>query len=216
MSGLRFSGESRIYFARGRLDFLHRWWVRHRSRTPRVVLDYGCGLGETTGLLASEFSNATVVGMDSSKAMIEAATRQCTNPRVSFSAIGETAGEINLDDIDITYVNGVVHHMEPRDRTPLFEMLRSKTAADGLVAVFENNPLNPGTRFVMSRIPFDWDAQPLTHWKMREHFREARFKVIHEGFLFYFPKMLALLRPLERSLEALPLGAQYGVFGEPC
>jgi trans-aconitate methyltransferase len=214
MSGLRFSGESRTYFARGRLDFLLRWWMKNKERRPRLILDYGCGLGETTELLAADFTRATVVGVDTSTNMIEAAARCCTHPRVSFSVINGISGELDLEDIDITYVNGVLHHVNPGDRTPLFEMLRQKMSDDGLVAVFENNPLNPGTRFVMSRIPFDRDAETLTHWAMCRHFREARLDVAHQGFLFYFPRILSLLRPLERSLERLPLGAQYAVFGE--
>jgi len=41
--------------------------------------------------------------------------------------------------------------------------------------------------------------------------RAGGFDVLRTDFLFYFPRVLRLLRGLERLLVRLPLGAQYQV-----
>ena len=79
----------------------------------------------------------------------------------------------------------------------------------GFAALWENNPWNPGTRWVMRRIPFDRDAQMLFPSALRRLARAAGLQVLHTRFAFIFPRMLSLLRPLERLLSPLPLGGQY-------
>jgi hypothetical protein len=39
--------------------------------------------------------------------------------------------------------------------------------------------------------------------------RDAGFGVVGTDFLFYFPRALRVLRPLERVMSSLPLGGQY-------
>ncbi len=79
----------------------------------------------------------------------------------------------------------------------------------GCLRFFENNPLNPGTRYVMSRIPFDRDAITLTPWNARALLRSAGFDILGTDYLFYFPKVLSALRKVEPLLAKLPFGAQY-------
>ncbi|MCS7034896.1 MAG: class I SAM-dependent methyltransferase, partial [Phycisphaerae bacterium] len=81
----------------------------------------------------------------------------------------------------------------------------------GYFAFWENNPWNPGTRFIMSRCPFDDDAIPLSPLESRRRVRVAGFTVMRTDFLFIFPKVLGWLRWMERPLSRLPLGGQYQV-----
>ena len=76
-------------------------------------------------------------------------------------------------------------------------------------AFCENNPWNPGTRWVMRRIPFDRDSIPIALPEARRLLREVGFEILASDALFFFPRILRWLRPLERPLVALPLGAQY-------
>jgi trans-aconitate 2-methyltransferase len=52
---------------------------------PRTVVDLGCGPGNLTALLADRWPDASVVGLDSSPAMIEKA--RATDPRVAFDVV---------------------------------------------------------------------------------------------------------------------------------
>jgi hypothetical protein len=79
----------------------------------------------------------------------------------------------------------------------------------GVFALWENNPWNPGTRYIMSRVPFDKDAITMTPPETRRLLRATGFEIVRTDFLFVFPHLLRVLRPLERLLARLPLGGQY-------
>jgi hypothetical protein len=62
----------------------------------------------------------------------------------------------------------------------------------------------------MRRIPFDRDAVMLSIREARRLLRTAELLPLGSAStLFYFPRALRALRPLERPLSRLPLGAQY-------
>ena len=60
----------------------------------------------------------------------------------------------------------------------------------------------------MSRIPFDRDAITIAPREARHLQRNAGFEILRTDHLFFFPRMLRWLRPLERMLVIIPLGAQ--------
>jgi len=214
MEGLAVSGESKEFFARGRIAFLRAWWDRRGRAEPRRILDYGCGLGDVSALLAEYFPEARVEGVDPSPRCIERATALHATERVCFAVL-QGFDEPAAEPADLIHLNGVVHHVEPTQRPQLFETLARRVSPDGIVALFENNPLNPGTRIVMARIPFDRDAVPVTTWEARRRLRAARLRPLRTSHLFFFPGFLRVLRPLERWATRVPLGAQYGIIAAP-
>jgi hypothetical protein len=80
---------------------------------------------------------------------------------------------------------------------------------NGLFAFWENNPWNPGARIVMSRIPFDRDAETISPSAAKRLLLDAGFSNLESRSYFYFPRCRSLFRPMERKLSKLPLGAQY-------
>jgi len=213
MRGVSLSGESKAYFARGRIAYLRRWWQDRGRREPSRIVDFGCGIGDVTVLLAEAFPNASVVGVDPSRACLERARSERATGRVRFALPEELHGEVARGSglADLIHLSGVVHHVPAAERPALFERLSGLLAPDGAVALFENNPWNPGTRLVMARIPFDRDAEPVTARRVRRLLRDAGLAPVETAFLFYFPAFARGLRPLERWLTRLPLGAQYFV-----
>ena len=78
------------------------------------------------------------------------------------------------------------------------------------MALFENNPWNPGARMVMNRIPFDRDAIMLSPPETSKLVRSGGFEpVFAPKSFFYFPRRMSFLRSTESVLKHLPLGAQY-------
>lgn len=81
----------------------------------------------------------------------------------------------------------------------------------GLFALWENNPWNPGTRYIMSRCPLDKDAITLAPPEVRHLLRTEGFEVLKTDFLFIFPRALRRLRWIEPLLARFPIGGQYQV-----
>jgi hypothetical protein len=81
----------------------------------------------------------------------------------------------------------------------------------GWFALWENNPWNPGTRYVMSQCAFDRDAVTLTPPEAARLLQAGGLRVLRTDFLFVFPRFLKFLRVMEAGLARLPLGAQYQV-----
>src|SRR5205807_2407967 len=118
---------------------------------------------------------------------------------------------IEPGSIDLCYSNGAFHHIPPAERAGVVSQLLTLTRPGGVVAVFENNPWNPGTRAVMRRIPFDKDAVPVSSPVLKKLLEQGGFAVAPARYLFVFPAFLRLLRPAERFLTRVPAGAQYVV-----
>jgi SAM-dependent methyltransferase len=202
--GLALSGESKPFFIAGRVRELT---VRLPSGfRPRRVLDFGCGTGDTVRALHEAFPEADVVGVDTARNALDYARRQATSGRGSFIELSDLAAQAPFD---LCYVNGVFHHIAPVQRPEAMRLIRRVLRPGGRLALFENNPWNPGTRLVMAQIPFDRDAEPLSALVARRLMRDAGFHVDDTRFLFYFPRALARLRFAEPWLGRLPLGAQY-------
>ena len=211
--GLELSGESKEYFARARLAHLRGFWAETGRPEPRTIIDYGCGVGDVTVLLAELFPRARVLGVDPSKTFVEQARSALRSDRVDFLPL-EGYAPLAAGPGELVHLNGVVHHVPPGERRDFFRALHASVAPRGLVALFDNNPWNPGTHLVMRRIPFDRDVLPVPAGRVARHLREAGLRVLRKRFLFYFPAALRSLRPLERALEGLPFGAQYALYAE--
>jgi SAM-dependent methyltransferase len=205
--GLSLSGEDRAYFAAGRLKWLG---VRLRKIgcTPDTVMDFGCGAGSTVPHIIRELGAGTVVGIDVSESLLEQAVRQYGSESVRFVLRENHAPTAS---VDLAYCNGVFHHIDMGHRTAAARYIHDSLRPGGYFSFWENNPWNPGTRLVMSRIAFDREAVPLSSSQARVMLREAGFDVVRTDFLFVFPRPLALFRWLEPCLVRFPLGAQYQV-----
>ena len=81
----------------------------------------------------------------------------------------------------------------------------------GIFSLWENNPWNPGTRYVMSRIPFDRDAVTLTPHEAVRLLKTGGFEILRRDSLFFFPKQLNWLRWIEPYLLRVQLRGQYQV-----
>ncbi len=205
--GLRLSGEDKQYFIRGRIADLQARLPQ--GWQPKRVLDFGCGIGDTCPALAKAFPQAVVVGADVSQPAVARAAATRSSARVLFC---EVEGLADAGPFDLCHVNGAFHHIEPDERPEALRLIHQVLGDLGYLALFENNPWNPGARLVMRRIPFDRGARMLAPSVARRLVQVAGFSL--EGStrsLFYFPRPLAGLRFLELHLARVPLGAQYYV-----
>jgi SAM-dependent methyltransferase len=205
--GLALSGEHKEYFARGRIKWL-AGCLSQLKEQPITIIDFGCGIGTATPLLLDLIGAEHVLGLDTSAKSLEVAKRIYQSERVQFLQFKQyqPGGQI-----DLVFCNGVFHHIPLHQRASIVEYVYRALRPGGLFAFWENNPWNPGTRYVMSRIPFDHDAIPLTPIGARRLLRTGGFEIIRTNFLFIFPRILRWLRCFEPLVSGLPLGTQYQV-----
>jgi len=202
---LAVSGENASYFASGRLAWLRRVLGAEADAVARL-LDFGCGPGHVTPFLLESFPSAALIGMDVSAKSIAEAAAQYGGPRARFVTPEEWASG---ERVDLAHCNGVFHHIPVADRPGALRVIREALREGGRFALFENNALNPVVRWAMDRCPFDTDAIPIRPGEAVRMVREAGFVVERVDHLFFFPRPLAFLRPIEPAFHKIPMGGQY-------
>jgi SAM-dependent methyltransferase len=203
--GLALTGEAKEYYAEGRVK-----WMRKRLAAfhcmPSNCLDYGCGTGTSAAFLRDELKITSYTGFDPSAESISQAVQQNI-----WSAATFTADQHSLENgaFDLAFCNGVFHHIDPDQRESAVRLVWQSLKPGGFFALWENNRWNPAVHYVMSRVPFDRDAQMLFPFQTRALLRKAGFSVVRTDYCFVFPGVLRGLRFLEPALCKLPLGGQY-------
>ncbi len=204
---LAVTGENREYYAQRRVRRLSECLLT-RHLTANHILDYGCGDGATTAVLLQLPGASTITGVDASAEFIATASQKHGANNARFAPLNEFVPQAQFD---VVYCNGVFHHIAPARRAAALQLIFDSLRPGGLFSLWENNPWNPGTRYVMSRCAFDRDAITISPRAGKSLLHDAGFEILQTDFLFFFPRLLAVLRPLERVLRTVPLGGQYQI-----
>jgi SAM-dependent methyltransferase len=206
--GLDVSGESSEYFAIGRVKWVRRRLEKLLGHAPNLksVLDFGCGTGNSVAFLLSELQAEHVTGIDTSEQSLVQARARYPSDKTDFVLADQ---HDHCETFDLAFCNGVFHHIPVELRSEVVRKIYRSIKLGGWFAFWENNPWNPGTRLVMSRIPFDRDAITLSIPESKRLLKQAGFEVAAVDTCFYFPNLLRFFRSVEPSLSWLPLGAQY-------
>ena len=206
--GLHLTGESRDFYARRRVELTRDACERIGLRVE-AVCDYGCGTGDTLPLLRELLGAERLVGIDPSAASLAEAKRRHGALTIEWAAPEAYDHAAATEQVDAVYCNGVFHHIPPPGRLACALQIVRMLRPGGCWFFWENNPLNPGTRWVMSRIPFDRDAITLRPGEARRLGEDAGTKWRETTFHFYFPHALRAWRRAEKWLRRVPLGGQY-------
>ena len=200
------SGETKEFFARARVEWLAKS-LKDVDQPVRNALDYGCGTGDTTQLLRGILGSESVIGLDVSTLSLERA-----RARHGGDARFLTFADYSPDgSADVVYCNGVFHHIPVAERDDAIRYIGRCLRPGGIFGLWENNPWNPGTRYVMHKCEFDHDAVKISPPEAARLLRVGGFDVLRTDFRFFFPRVLKMLRPLESLLTRFPLGGQYQV-----
>jgi SAM-dependent methyltransferase len=204
--GLSVSGEDRDYFAQGRIAWLAR--SLGNEQRPASIMDFGCGTGSAFPYFFDLLEAQSVIGIDVSARSLDVARQSQIGCESRFFLMDEYVPE---GAIDLAFCNGVFHHIPVNERGGVIDYIYRSLKPGGWFAMWENNPWNPGTRYVMSRLPFDRDAVTLTPNVARRLVRAGKFEVERTDFLFIFPRVLRWLRGIESHISHWPIGAQYQI-----
>lgn len=202
--GLSITGESKDYYASARVSWLARR-LAGATWPVRTIMDFGCGTGSGVPFLIDGLGATLVHGVDVSAASLDTARQVHGRESVTFALIDEPVAPA----FDLAFCNGVFHHIPVAGRHDAASYVYNALVPGGMFALWENNPWNPGTRYIMSRVPFDRHAIVITPFEARRLLRGAGFEIVRTDHLFVFPHLLRVLRPLERLLAPFPIGGQY-------
>lgn len=98
---------------------------------PKLIVDLGCGPGNSTSVLRARYPQADIVGVDSSPEMLEAARRDGPDGVTWVEADAVTFG--CPPGTDLIYSNATLHWLESHET--LFPRLMDGLAAAGVLAV---------------------------------------------------------------------------------
>jgi SAM-dependent methyltransferase len=205
--GISVSGEKKDYFAQRRIEWL-RDCLKLVSAPVTTLMDFGCGTGSSARLFVDILGVEYFVGTDQSPKSLEVARRAHSSERAQFFLFDEYQPR---GQFDLVFCNGVFHHIPPVERAAAVDYILRSLRPGGYFALWENNPWNPGTRYVMSRIAFDREAITLSPPEARQLLGVGGFEILRIDYLFIFPRILRWCRWIEPHCSRFPLGAQYQV-----
>ncbi len=205
---IRLSGEDPDYFARYKIEEVRRRWDGEGRDEPSAALDFGTGIGNSLPHLARLFPEAEVTGVDVSQRSLQVAAHRF--PGVAH-LLAYDGSAIPLPDasFDLIFSACVFHHIDGAEHGAIFRELHRLLRPGGLMVVFEHNPMNPATRYIVATCPFDENAVLLPAPALKRSQAAAGFQKVDVAYTGFFPGPLRALRFLERFMTALPLGAQY-------
>ena len=213
-ANIKLSGETPEYFAEYKIVDIVSESVRLGGETQPRVLDFGAGVGYSVPFFARHLPGARVTCLDVSRKSLEIG--ELLHPgRAEFRRFDGKAIPYDEETFDIALASCVFHHIPHAEHVALLAEIRRVLKPDGLLFVFEHNPLNPLTRHAVNTCPFDENAHLIHAPVMRRRALAAGFDRAHVKYRIFFPHALRGLRPLEPKLTWLPLGAQYYVLARP-
>jgi len=187
---------------------------RESEKRIRTLLDYGCGSGEFLKLISEKIPKLQLTGTDISNSMMdEARKRHCafTAPfQLESLESALTAGK----KYDIITATCVFHHIPPADWQETVHRLANSLTDFGSLLIIEHNPLNPITRWVVSRTEIDRHAVLLSHQKTRRLMLNAGMKILASKSFMFTPPSFLLSAFTDKALGWSMLGGQYYVIAQ--
>jgi SAM-dependent methyltransferase len=207
-----FSGQSHDFFLRAKADHFADAVRAEFGHAAVKVLDIGCGHGLMhRHMLARDDVTLDITGVDPAANVIEEAKR--LNPDVAYSAYDGRRLPYEEGSFDVATATCVMHHVPPARWPEFLGEMRRVVRPRGRLIVYEHNPFNPATQWIVNTCPIDADAVLLRSGVLRRLMRGAGLGAITCQHILFTPFDRALFRKLDRALWWLPLGAQYAVSG---
>ena len=207
-------GNSLEDFIAVKLDWLERRFSHIVQSSDSKLLDYGCGAGAFLTALGKRQYPLNKIGCDISEEMLLEAQKRW---KPSFGQEAEWVVQKNAQTpfdnhcFDIVIISAVLHHIPILERNAALSEIWRVLKPGGHVVIFEHNPYNPITQYVVARTPIDAHAILLSASEARARLRECQFQNLKTDFIMFGPPKWVMSKKLEAFLPWLPLGAQYAV-----
>ncbi|MCF8475811.1 MAG: class I SAM-dependent methyltransferase [Pseudolabrys sp.] len=105
------------------------------------------------------------------------------------------------------------HHVPPAQWADFVCEMRRVVRPGGKVIVYEHNPFNPATQWIVNTCLIDADAVLLRSGVLKRLMRQVELGSVAREFIIFTPIDRPLFRRIDRALWWLPFGAQYAISG---
>jgi SAM-dependent methyltransferase len=201
------SGETSEGFVAHKVSVLSTFWREAGLPADGRFLDLGCGTGRTWRFLHEALPGVRYTGADPSVRSIEIARRQ---PGADFHVLAGERLPFEEASFELVFAACVIHHVPRPARDALYAEVRRVLRPGGWFFVFEHNPWNPLTQYVVRNCELDDDAVLLDAPELAASLRRAGFERPRRGYVLFVPSSLRKRWPrLESSLATCGAGAQY-------
>lgn len=194
-------------YTRIKADHLRRKLAEYFGvHPPLTLLDAGCGIGLTDEYLKPFFPY--LHGFDVSRESVRLAAIR--NPEVRY--LEASGGEFPYPDakFDAVFAICVLHHVPPQKRPVFFKEVLRVLRPGGGFWIYEHNPRNPFTRYVVRQCPFDQDAVLIPPKDCGSLLKKEGFEPAEVEYMIFFPSESDWWQTQERRwLRHIPWGAQY-------
>ncbi|MBA2379290.1 MAG: methyltransferase domain-containing protein [Blastocatellia bacterium] len=204
--GIRFTGADSDHFSEQKIEEVRK----HETSEHPLILDLGCGDGNSAAFFQKHFAGCEYIGLDTSVASV-AVAQERDLLGTTFAHYDGFKVPYPERSFDIVYIACVLHHVEPEQHKKLLSEVKRVLKSGGRLYIFEHNPLNPATQYMVKTCPFDENAVLLTSSYTRKMLRSLNFREISIDFTIFFPRhrIFRSLMRLEDYLSWLPFGGQY-------
>jgi len=180
------------------------------------LLDFGCGTGEFLQQLVDIGFIGKLTGCDISGEMLSEAKKRWLPERhiPSFVLAEPNLLPVRDNAYEIVTSSCVFHHIPIEGRVQSIREIARVLKPGGVAVIFEHNPYNPLTRWMVMRSPFDKYANLLSATELIKTMAVAGFKPLRREYFMFFPPRIRSLNRIEWIFRRIPLGGQYIVIGK--
>jgi len=190
------------YFSEYKIEIIKK---RLKILSPQKILEPGCGIGRNLKELRKAYKNSIIVGTDISKQSVA-----YVNANINFvECFEEDFVDHKLNNFDLLLVSGVYHHLDTKNWDSFTDLCAKRLKKGGEMVIFEHNPFNLITRYIVSRCPYDKGVRLIRKKNLINCIKNHKLSVLNEGYCLFVPQKFNALKKYEYFFRWLPLGGQY-------
>lgn len=205
---IKASGESPEFFARYKVEDVAKQVVSTGLHV-NSILDFGSGTGNSLPHFSSIFQHAQITCADVSTRSMEISRLRYPDISANYVELIDENLPFADESFDLCFSACVFHHIPHAQHLHWLQELKRVTRSNGMIIIFEHNPLNPLTVSAVRNCPFDENAVLIYAGEFSRSMKEAGWVQNEIIYRMFFPHLLSFARPVEKYLRKIPLGAQY-------
>ena len=207
-NNISISGESPDFFSEYKIKDMAAA-LSHESMLNKVILDFGCGIGNSIPYIQKYFPTSKHIFTDVSQRSLDIAAQRFPSAESRLTLIKNDVIPLAGNSVDVVFTACVFHHINHSAHTYWLSELKRIVKPNGYIFIFEHNPYNPLTVRAVNTCAFDVNAKIIKAQQLKKNILKSGWIQTSITYRIFFPRLLSKLRFLEAYIKRIPLGAQY-------